>query len=189
MLSKCSTQNIFSLQITGTTTSQSTCTFTASSVSADFFRNTGFYIPSPEIMSTSLCKRLCSLRQINRISKWDFFWNRFFSLLWNIKKGCLGTLWKRFSWRLRGTLKTKLDVILDAHTASAFVLTEKPHLAACQKLRSKIAKFKSTVSYCYLEVSAIHIFLQSPVTGHPSAVRKHQPWKSLSSSAANSTVV
>lgn len=40
---------------------------------------------------------------------------------------CLGTFWKRFSSKLKGTLNTKLDVILDAHTASAFVLTEKLH--------------------------------------------------------------
>lgn len=71
--------------------------------------------------------------------------------------------------------KNQLHVILDAHTASAFVLTETTF--ACQKLRYKIAKLKSTVGYSYPEVSALHIFLQSLVTGHPSAVQKHQPQK------------
>lgn len=61
-------------------------------------------------------------------------------------------------------------------------------MAACQKLRYKTAKLKSTVGYSYSEVSALYIFLQSPVTRHPSAVRKHQPQKLLSSSAANSAV-
>lgn len=57
-----------SLQTTETT-SQPTYTFTTSSLSADFFRNTAFYIPSPEIKSTPLYKCLRSSRQTNQISK------------------------------------------------------------------------------------------------------------------------